>query len=168
MTDTVNPTTTAIAKILYNLPAEIGPFLDDFSRWNDLPAMLAVDEWTANVDRNAGNLFRHGPARYSVFDHGELLSGGDWPRHDLAWNATYKNKMLDVLRRSNRLSLPIKSAILMKAAALPNIHPRSLNEYIFFWQNLMTSTQFASAVTFLECRSRHASARFSSRVGLIV
>lgn len=162
-----------IAKLYLNSHAQINDLLNDLTKWPDLATLVAVDEWTANVDRNMGNLFRHGPGDYSVFDHGELL-GGLWcpPRFPqpcaLEWNATYRNKMLDALRQYRQLTLPIRSAMLYKSRVLPKIYADAYQHFMYFWTQLFTSSQFAAATTFLEVRAVQADKTLPHRLDMIV
>lgn len=165
-----------IAKIAFNAHIQTRELIDDLIKWQQLPTLLAVDEWMANVDRNLGNLFRHGVGDYSVFDHGELLSGGGWcpagKEHDLpyalVWNATYCNKILGYLRENNGLTLPVKSAMLNKARELPAVYTEAYQQFVYFWTQLLNSSYFAAATTFLEVRAQKADTTLPHRIGMIV
>lgn len=43
-------------------------------------AIVGIDEWIANRDRNNGNLIRLSPKVWAVIDHGEALGSQLWPQ----------------------------------------------------------------------------------------
>lgn len=157
----------SIAKTVFPMPSDLNSFIDDLKSWPKLPGMLALDEWTANVDRNTGNLYRYGRGRYAVFDHGEMIAGGDWPSFQPHWNASYLNKILCVLEQKGALTAAERSATVMEAGRAEQVYQQALTEFVFFWSRLLTPSEFALAATFLECRARYGPARLGYRFGLI-
>jgi len=59
-------------------PAQLQPVIDELRKSSETPAILALDDWIANVDRNLGNLLRLGKNTYVLIDHGRIFGGPMW------------------------------------------------------------------------------------------
>lgn len=69
----------------------------DLKKWNKLVDVIAFDEWTANTDRNTGNLVRQRTGKYYIIDHGALATGPDWTIRTLAPGKLYINKLISIV-----------------------------------------------------------------------
>jgi len=72
------------------MPASIAESLSAWTRGGDA---FAFDTWTANIERNLGNLLFGGPRDVWLIDHGECFTGRLWSGDELIPDAHYQNKM---------------------------------------------------------------------------
>ena len=61
-------------------------------------AIVALDEWLANVDRHIGNLLATGEGKIILIDHGRLFGGPSIRNHELAPAESYRNRFIEALR----------------------------------------------------------------------
>lgn len=87
-------------KVAYRLdPAAppLAPLIKELCTADTTRALVAFDDWIANVDRNLGNLLRLAKGRYCVIDHGHALTGPHWRAPDLNPAPQYPNRLRDML-----------------------------------------------------------------------
>lgn len=87
-------------KVAYRLDPEspLAPVVKELCKADTTPALVAFDDWLANIDRNLGNLLRLAKGRYCVIDHGRALTGPHWRVADLEPAQQYPNVLRAVLK----------------------------------------------------------------------
>jgi hypothetical protein len=86
-------------KIAYRLDAAspLSAVVQELREADTTPAVVAFDDWLANVDRNLGNLLRLAKGRYCLIDHGRVLTGPNWRAEDLDPAGQYQNVLRTLL-----------------------------------------------------------------------
>lgn len=81
--------------------------------WKGLNSTIAFDEWLANVDRNPGNiLFNAEDKSFWLIDHGQALTGSNWPLWGLEdHKVAATNVLLNELLRDAPLDTNQKAAL---------------------------------------------------------
>jgi len=74
--------------------ARITPFWKKLTNWAGFKRTALFDEWTANCDRNGGNVLWDGIEAWLI-DHANAFTGPNWTPSDLRPDATVPNLLLD-------------------------------------------------------------------------
>lgn len=141
---------------------------DDLRTWKDLPALLAFDEWVANVDRNTGNLIRLSAGDYAIIDHGAILTGPDWISEVLAPIASYTNKIWLLLRHFRGIPLPISSGAVHASTKFPDAYTAGSPEMHAIGTELLSDADLSCCDTFLRDRSLSVKQHLQRRLGVLV
>ena len=77
------------------------------------PAILAFDDWVANIDRNVGNILRLGMGDYALIDHGQISGGRHWSCPTLQdVNRKFPNILKQLLNEKAE-TLPFQSQVVI-------------------------------------------------------
>ena len=140
----------------------------DLKIWKGLPALLAFDEWVANVDRNTGNLLRLAAGEYAVIDHGAILTGPDWVSDLLAPVASYANKLWWLLRSQRGMPLPLSNQAVHAARGFMDAYLQGAPEMKALGLALIEETDYAACDAFLRARSMSTQRHLQSRLGVLI
>lgn len=97
------PASTALAHALSSAS-------DFLSKHRSTPAVVALDDLLANVDRNLGNLL-NAATDLLLIDHGCALTGPSWTPPDLAAEKIYPNVVRELIG-ARAETLPFKGAVM--------------------------------------------------------
>lgn len=84
--------------------------------WKDWATCMTFDEWTANVDRHAGNILFGGPGEIWLIDHSHCFTGPNWNPPDLLPTGKWLNRVAD--EKIPRLTLPERMEARTRVAEL--------------------------------------------------
>lgn len=139
--------------------------------WPDLPGTIAFDDWTANTDRNLGNLVVSGPGRIYLIDHSNLPVRPDWTAADLEPNQEFENKLLEILEATETAALAGKRArdIAISAGEHAVAFESTLEELVQWWDQFLSSDEQRRAALeeFLQLRALEGKNRLSSKLHLL-
>lgn len=141
---------------------------DDLRAWKGLPALLAFDEWVANVDRNTGNLIRLSAGDYAIIDHGAILTGPEWISEMLAPIASYTNKIWFLLRHFNGITLPVSSSAVHTSTRFPDAYTAGSPEMRAIGTELLSGAELICCDAFLRDRSLNVRRYLQQRLGVLV
>lgn len=89
---------------------------DFLSKHRSTPAVVALDDLLANVDRNPGNLLDTS-TDLLLIDHGYALTGPSWQVPDLAAEKIYRNVVRELIG-ARAETLPFKSAVMAEYSSI--------------------------------------------------
>jgi hypothetical protein len=119
------------------------------------PAVIALDDWIANVDRNLGNLLRLRKGDYLLIDHGRIFGGPDWSAASLADTASLRTNIVGALLGAHARTPRYRLAL---AGLARNSHATALGdvcaELLDWWSVLLEDADMEIAATFLDDRVR--------------
>lgn len=110
-------------------------FRADLARWRQLPGCAAFDDWTANTDRNTGNLVRTGRGQYWLIDHGILATSKAWTGENLDPAGEFLNKLV-AIAWDDAPKLPAKNAM-YRASEHHSAGYQTAEAELNFWWNLL-------------------------------
>lgn len=143
-----------------------------------LPSLVAFDDFTANNDRNPGNLLIDSAGRALIIDHGEIFGREPWIDHpkSLDPSSIYHNRLLDWAFQADR-TLPAKSRIL-KCAQNHNANYQSVKSSLIGWLKLLLEDAGYEATpqevaidclhNFLHYRSQDVNVRFAKNLNMVI
>lgn len=127
---------------------------EELERSKQVPAIVAFDDWVANVDRNVGNLLRLGKGDYVLIDHGQILGGRYWGCRTLQ---DVDRKFPNILRQlldTKAATLPFQSQVVMCWQQHAQALHRVRDELEEWWNDMELSEEDIGAVwTFLHARA---------------
>ena len=138
--------------------------LDMLLKFAGTPAVIALDDLVANIDRNLGNAL-YSPAGISLIDHGHCLTGPAWVAGDLDSGKSYDNKVRSFLGASGE-TLSYKSSIMAAYTQIAKDVAPKLPQLKHLAEQLVSASDAAALNTFLERRSVLSS--IPHRVGVVV
>lgn len=116
----------------------------------------AFDAWTANVDRNVGNVLVGGSETAWLIDHGRCFTGPDWEQRDLLADGAFRNRLQEWLTPYLKLDERTRCAAEATATVdrLPAASVRRIGEANGV-PRLLGENDFDALVTFLSDRVQH-------------
>lgn len=132
-------------------------------RHSGTPAVIALDDLVANIDRNLGNLLA-GSGRVTLIDHGRTLTGPAWLPPELIPSASYENKVRSLLGPAAE-TLPFKSSVMDEYSSIVSkVSPR-MPQLRRLLDGMLHPADSAAAHQFLIDRSSPRSV--AHRVGVV-
>ncbi len=141
--------------------------LDDLKRWDQLPTLLAFDDWVANQDRNTGNITIKYSNKFHIIDHGNVPVSECWTQECLDKNRVYINKLLDGLFKGN-YPLPLSASMVEESKKHKNVFNIANRELVKWWSILLDDDSFGYLEDFISSRSKISTDKIKSRTGLLV
>ena len=128
------------------------------SKWNGVGLLYGMDSWSANIDRNIGNVLIQGDLVWLI-DHEACFTGRDWKSGDLIPDKKYDNKLklwltevMDSGRRSEVAAEAVKFAEKLSAIDLNEAVKRSRADHF------MSLPDVEALSLFLTARASHIAA----------
>lgn len=150
-----------------NPPTAYAPIRAELEKSKQTPAIVAFDDWVANVDRNVGNLLRLDRGEYALIDHGQILGGHQWKRPVLTPPEKRFPNLLRILLKERAETLPFQTQVVHSCQEHAPALQRVWHEVENWWNDLeLHDDDIQAARTFL-----HARAHFEDlprRYGLLV
>lgn len=143
-----------------------------------LPNLVAFDDFTANNDRNPGNLLIDSTGKALLIDHGEIFGRELWIDHPTLLNPSnsYDNRLLDWAFQADR-TLPAKSKIL-KCAQGHGASYQAVKLDLMNWLKLLLedagygedpqTVAIDCLHNFLHYRSQDVNVRFAKNLGMVI
>jgi len=119
------------------------------------PAVIALDDLLANIDRNLGNLLAGG-GKLTLIDHGRCLSGPCWVPPDLVVDRVYLNVVRDLLGVAAD-SLPYRGSIMAEYRNIIGRLTPAMGDLKLLLDKLLEPGESNAAYEFLSNRSESAS-----------
>lgn len=126
------------------------------------PAVVALDDLVANIDRNLGNLLA-GSGKLTLIDHGQSLTGPAWLPPELVVGESYGNVIRSLLGAAGE-TLPFKSAVMAEYIALVAKVAPVMPELKGLLDILLEPQDSVAAYDFLQGRAAPASIARRMRV----
>ncbi len=146
---------------------DIEAIANTLSRWDERHKATAFDDWTANADRNIGNVIRLEKNRFVLIDHGDILTGQEWMA-DMLDPAIEIRNTLEELIWKGRPDKEDASRIAESAKGHLAALTHSKSELIFWWSMLLRENELKAAQSFLENRAMQCADRLKMRYGMIL
>lgn len=144
--------------------------LKDLANWKSMPDVIAFDEWTANIDRNIGNLIRTSKSNYIIIDNEDIATGRNWTEKTLNPLSQSDNKLVNILfGNSGAISLPIKNKMVLSAEDHSDTFTSASPKLKQWWEDIGLTTNDKSALcSFIGDRAKNSVNAIGSRYNLIV
>jgi hypothetical protein len=141
----------------------------DLQNWKAMPDVIAFDEWTANIDRNIGNLIRTSKSNYIIIDNEDIASGRNWHKLGLDPKVNHDNKLVRILfNKNSNISLPVKNKMVTAAndhqGAFKYAEP-TLNQW---WSSLLNEDDKVALCQFIGDRATDSVSSIGNRYKVIV
>jgi hypothetical protein len=127
------------------------------------PAVIALDDLVANVDRNLGNLLISG-SHLTLIDHGQTLTGPAWVAPELVASASYPNVVRNLLDTAAE-TLPYKGAIMAEYSSMVSKVTPAMGELKHWLDQLLEPGDAAAAYAFMQGRMNPGS--IARRIGVV-
>ena len=143
-------------------------FLKDVRSWDKRYAVIALDDWTFNIDRNAGNLLRLSQGKYVLIDHGQLFGFPEIPTSAIdPKHPNPANKLTQMVFGQNA---PEKTQVghITSEAKKHDFAYRHAEAEVSDWAHrLLTSKEKSFALQFLKRRANESPERLSHYFGVL-
>lgn len=148
----------------------------------NIPQVIAFDDFIANDDRNIGNIVMTGNGYMGIIDHGEILGRIDWLSNldALDKNQFFYNKLLFMLDQYNTTRNQTSFTVKSKAVDAIGKHEQAFisikQKLHIWWKNILEISTIPEAEhpiylkhldEFLHHRCKQPSALFANRIGLV-
>ena len=143
--------------------------------WPHFSKMVAIDAWTANVDRNLQNVLWVSASEFKLIDHGQLFGGYQinagnyipWPACHCAAETAFPSKLVDeLLKMPPILSDSSKASIVNCAEQISCVYGQSRSE-LDFWLQGASADFVHRAHHWLWARTETPSRYLSTTVGML-
>ena len=143
-------------------------YRDILASWSHCGSVFAYDTWTANIDRNVGNLLVGGPDDIWLIDHGQINTGPDWKPVDLVANSEFTNKMASWLTPhfSRQEKIKLLSGITSLTDAVRDMDLKAIAESSKAL-SFLTEKDGAAMLAFLKDRVDHIPAIASKQANTV-
>lgn len=145
------------------------PITDLLEAWKYLPNCFAFDDWTANLDRNPGNLIVSNTGDICLIDHSNLPIDIKWQASDLVDDMHYSGWIEKLLTLTNSHDKLNKSKVSLAASKHPTQYLNAIKELTFWWDRYLASDlpRRESIERFIENRANSSHFRLSSHFNIL-
>lgn len=128
----------------------------EIRRWSYLPHTVAFDDWTANTDRNTGNIIRKGKHNLAIIDNGYIATGPDWNVNSLIYDAIYDNKLI-MIAYNGKPTLKQKNQVINEYDKFKGVLNSTIPELTYWWSLLLQRHEAEALHSFIESRAEKTS-----------